>query len=60
MYANGTKIYQFKAKDPKIKPYQLCLGNISKYFLLDNMKKESTVKWIHVSVDYNTIDISDI
>ena len=38
-YANGTKIYQFNAKDPKIKPYPLCLGNISKYFLLDNMTK---------------------
>ena len=37
LYANGTKIYQFNAKDPKIKPYPLCLGNISKYFLLDNM-----------------------
>ena len=30
LFANATKIYQFKGKDYKIKPYILCLGNISK------------------------------
>ena len=33
------KMYQFRAKDSEIKPYLLCLGNISKDFTLDNMKK---------------------
>ena len=33
------KIYQFKAKDSKIKDYALCLGNISKDFTINNMKK---------------------
>ena len=28
LYANGAKIYQFKARNSKIKPYPLCLGNI--------------------------------
>ena len=37
-YTNGVKIYQFKAKDSEIKPYPLCLGNISKDFTVDNMK----------------------
>ena len=32
-----VKMYQFKAKDLDIKPYSLCLGNISKDFTLDNM-----------------------
>ena len=29
-FVNGTEIYKFKAKDSKIVPNQLCLGNISK------------------------------
>ena len=33
-------IYQLKSKDSEIKPYPLCLGNISKYFAIDNMKKK--------------------
>ena len=32
-------MYQFKAKDPEIKPYSFRLGNISKDFTLNNMKK---------------------
>ena len=38
-FVNGTKIYQFKAKNSKIKPYPLSLGNISKDFSANNMKK---------------------
>ena len=38
-YVNGVKIYQFKTKDSEIKPYPLCLGNNSKDFTDDNMKK---------------------
>ena len=37
LYANGTKIHQFK--DSEIKPYPLCLGNIPKGFTADKMKK---------------------
>ena len=29
---NATNVYQFKAKDSKIKDYALCLGNVSKDF----------------------------
>ena len=36
---NGKEICKFKAKDSEIVPYPLCLGNILKYFLVDNMKK---------------------
>ena len=39
-YINGVKIYQFKAKESEIKPYPLCLGNISKDFTVDNMKNK--------------------
>ena len=39
LYANTTKIYQFKAKDSEIKWYSLCLGNISGDFFAKNFKK---------------------
>ena len=38
-FFNATKIYQFKAKNPEIKDYALCLGNISNDFTINNMKK---------------------
>ena len=34
-FVNATKVYQFKAK----KSYALCLGNVSKDFEINNMKK---------------------
>ena len=34
------KICQFKAKEFEIKGYVLCLGNISKDFTINNMKKK--------------------
>ena len=40
LFVNAVKKHQFKAKDSEIKPYPLCLGNISKDFTLDNMKKQ--------------------
>ena len=55
------KIYQFKAKDSKIKDYTLCLGNISKDFTINNMKKtelKGIVKFFYV--DVNPIDTNDI
>ena len=36
---NSEKIYQLKANDSEIKPYPLCLGNISKDFTVDKMYK---------------------
>ena len=39
LFINSTKTYQFKAKNSEIKYYALCLGNISKDFITDNMKK---------------------
>ena len=41
----ATKVYQFKVKDSEIKPYPLCLGNISKDFTHNAMKK-SRIKLI--------------
>ena len=39
LFVNATKIYQLKAKNSEIKEYALCLGNISKDFTIDKMKK---------------------
>ena len=39
LFANATKIHQFKEKDSEIKDYTPCLGNISKDFT-NNMKKK--------------------
>ena len=39
LFVNGTEIYKFKAKDSEIVASPLCLGNISKDFSVDNMKK---------------------
>ena len=41
LFANTTKIYQFKPKESEIKECTLCLGNISKDFTINNMKKQN-------------------
>ena len=40
LFVNGTEIHKFKAKDSEIVASPLCLGNISKAFSVDNMKKQ--------------------
>ena len=35
---NAVKMHQFTAKYSEIKPYPLCLGNISKDLTINNMK----------------------
>ena len=40
LFVNATKVYQFKAKNSEIKDYLLCLGNFSKDFTINNMKKQ--------------------
>ena len=58
---NGTEIIKFKAKDSEIFPYSLCLGNISKDWTQDNMKKTGFNGYIYdFSTDYNAIVVSDI
>ena len=40
LFVNGTEIRKFKAKDSEIVATPLCLGNISKDFSVDNIKKK--------------------
>ena len=39
LFVNAVKMYQFKVKYSEIKPYPLCVGNISKDFTINNIKK---------------------
>ena len=39
LFVNATKLYQSKAKNSEIKDYALCLGNVSKDFTINNIKK---------------------
>ena len=39
LFVDATKKYHFKAQKAEIKDYTLCLGNISKDFTINNMKK---------------------
>ena len=60
-FVNGTEIIKFKVKDSEITPYELCLGNISKDWSIDNMKKTSLKGCVYdFNVDYNAILVSDI
>ena len=60
-FVNGTEIIKFKAKNSEIVPYSLCLGNISKDWTNDNMKKTGFNGYIYdFSTDYKVINKSDI
>ena len=39
LFVNSTEIYKFKGKDSEIHAYSSCLGNISKNWSQDNMKR---------------------
>ena len=40
LFVSAIKLYQFKAKNSKIKAYSWCLGNVSKDFTINNMEKK--------------------
>ena len=44
-FVNGTEIYKYKAKDSKIMMSPIFLGNISKDWTVDNMKK-NRIYWL--------------
>ena len=61
LFVNGTEIHKFKAKDTEILAYSLCLGNISKDWSIDNMKKTGLKGHVYdFSTNYNYIPVSDI
>ena len=61
LFVNDTEIHKFKAKDSEILASPLCLGNISKDFSVDNMKKTGLNGYVYdFSVDYDAIGVDDI
>ena len=61
LFVNAIKICRCKAKDSEIKDYVLCLGNISKDFTINNMKKTGFKRTVNFfSVDFISIDTNDI
>ena len=61
LFVNGKKIYKFKAKDSEIVANPLCLGNISKDWTVDNMKKTGFNGYVYdFSVDYVAILVNDM
>ena len=52
---------KFKAKDSELDSNILCLGNISKYFSVNNMKKTGLHGTVYeFSVDYGVISVDNI
>ena len=52
LFVNSVEIYKFKAKDFEINAAPLCLGNVSKDFSADNLKKTESYGYVYgFSVD---------
>ena len=61
LFVNGTEIYKFKGKDFETVATPLFLGNISKDWSTDNMKKTGFNGYVYdFNVDYDPIDVDDI
>ena len=61
LFVNGTEIFKFKAKDSEILVGSICLGNISKDWSVDNMKKNGFTGYVYdFSVDYKVIPVDNI
>ena len=61
LFVSGTEIIKFKAKDSEIVASPLCLGNISKNWSTDNIKKTGLTGYVYdFSIAYNAIAVNDI
>ena len=61
LFVNGTEIYKFNTKDSEIVPSPLCLGNISKDWSVDNMKRTGFTGYVYdFGVDYGAAAVDDI
>ena len=57
LFVNGTKYIKFKAKNSEVVATVLCLGNISRDWLVDNMKKTGLNYDFY---DYDSIAVDDV
>ena len=60
LFVNDTEIIKFKAKDSEIGATPLCLGNISKDWSVDDIKKTGLNGYVNdFSVDYDANAVGD-
>ena len=58
LFVNGIEIYKIKAKDCEILVVPICLGNISKDWSVDVMKRTGFTDYVYdFSVDYEAIAV---
>ena len=61
LFVNGIEIYKFKAQDSEILVGPIYLGNISKDWSVDNVKRTGFTGYAYdFSVDYEAIAVDDI
>ena len=62
LFVNGKEIHKFKGKNSTILASPLCLGNISKDFSVENMKRKTGLPgYVYdFSADYDAITANDI
>ena len=61
LLVNCTEICEFKAKDSEILVGPICLGSISKDWLVDNAKKTWFTGYVYdFSIDYGPVAVDDI
>ena len=61
LFVNNTENHKFKVKDSDIVAAPLCLGNISKDWSVDNMKRTGFNGYVYdFSVNYDATDVDDI
>ena len=61
LFVNSTNIYKFKAKDSEILEGAIFLGNISKKWSVDNMKRTGFTGYVYnFSADYEAVAVDDI
>ena len=62
LFVNGKEIHKFKAKNSEIVVNTLCLGNISKDWSVDNIKKKTGLNGyvFYFSIDYNDTAVDKI
>ena len=61
LIVNSLKINKFKAKDSEINAFPLCLGNVSKDFSVDDMKKSGLYGYVFdFSIDNDSNDTGDV
>ena len=61
LFVNGTEIYKFKANDSESFMGPISLGNLSKDWPVDNMKRTGFTGYVYdFNVDYDLIAVDDI